>query len=117
MEKKIILNGEEITLKAVFQTSQIYRAQFTTDIMEAYGMFSKVAESKDYSLIEYDKLARLVWAMAKTANENFTPYDEWSAGLETFPAITIMGEISDLVSANLVQVSDIKPKNARRAES
>lgn len=115
MDKVIKLNGEEINLRATAMNMVIYRSQFGKDIMEVAGSIVRAGAKEEYEKIDGLGVARLIWTMAKTADKDFMPFDEWFESLEAFPVLDVLGDTMELVMANLTSTTGIKPKNTKRA--
>lgn len=116
MEKTIQIDGKEVPLKATAMNMVIYRSQFGKDIMEVAGQIVKAGSSQDFSSIDSLGLAKLVWAMAKTANKDVPDFEDWFGEIEMFPVLDILNECIELIMANLTSTSTVKPKNRKRAD-
>ena len=117
MEKIIKIDGKDVPLKATAMNMVIYRGQFNKDIMEVAGAIVKAGSTQDFAQLDSLGVARIIWTMAKTANKELPPFEEWFEGIEQFPVLDILGDTMELIMANLTSISTVKPKNAKRAES
>ena len=115
MEKIIKIDGKDVPLKATAMNMVVYRSQFNKDIMEVAGQIVKAGSKQDFAQLDSLGVARVVWTMAKTANKDLPPFDEWFEKIEMFPVLDILGDCMELIMANLTSTSTVKPKNARRA--
>ena len=118
MEKTIKINGQDNVLEAKAFTGILYESQFGEDPLPVMWRIADVFRGKgEVADVGMIPLAKLTWAMAKTHDESIPDFDTWFKGLDTFPTIDVFNQISELVLANLVTTSDIKPKNPKRAEN
>lgn len=115
MEKTILIDGQELPLKATAMNMVVYRSQFNKDIMEVAGQIVKAGSTQDFSSIDSLGVARLIWTMAKTANPDLPDFEKWFENIEMFPVLDILGDCMELIMANLTSTTTIKPKNAKRA--
>lgn len=115
MEKIIKIDGKDVPLKATAMNMVIYRGQFNKDIMEVAGQIVKAGSTQNFSEIDSLGVARVIWTMAKTADKDLPPFDQWFEGIEQFPILDILGDTMELIMANLTSTTTIKPKNAKRA--
>lgn len=74
--RKVSIWGREMALQGSPLTLLIYRQEFGGDLLEA------IAETQDGERVFIEPLLRVAWSMARTADENVSPYLEW---LDQFP--------------------------------
>lgn len=120
MEKTIILNGEELKLKANAMNPIIYADAFTDEFFEAQTNIIQAFDKRggyDPKKIKTVEVMRLVWTMAKTADRSFPNFDEWVESLDAFPLVMLMGDIAPLIIHNITGNTDIKAKNTEAVES
>lgn len=120
MEKTVILNGEEITLKANAMNPVIYAGEFGDEFFDVQNNFIQAFDRKggyDPKKIKTLEIMRLFWTMAKTANRDFPPFDEWVESLDAFPLIMLMGDIAPLIIHNVTGNSDIMAKKTEAVEN
>lgn len=120
MEKTVVLNGEEITLKANAMNPVIYAGEFGDEFFDVQNNFIQAFDRKggyDPKKIKTLEIMRLFWTMAKTANRDFPPFDEWVESLDAFPLIMLMGDIAPLIIHNVTGNSDIMAKKTEAVET
>ena len=111
MEKNIIIDGKEIKLKANAMNALIYRSAFGEDIFKAQSMLFTAKDKKgniDISKIDSLGMIKIVWTMAKAANDDTAPFEEWLSSFEEFPVLDLLGEIVDLILVNMTSKTKIK---------
>ena len=66
----------------------------------------------DYEQLDGVGMARLIWCMARTADNNIPVFDVWMDQFESFPVMDLMNDVYDLIMVNMKSISPIKNKNA-----
>lgn len=119
MEKIIDINGKKIKLKECARNVLVYQAQFGEDIFRSVEMILKTFTTDGTVLENLDtlKLYRLIWTMAKCADDSVKPFDAWIDEVEEIPVIDMGIEIQDLLLGFITSKSKIKSseKNGERA--
>lgn len=62
--------------------------------------------------LEIMTLFKITWAMAKNANDDVDPFEEWMSKLEKFPIDTVVPELF-----NIILETSVSTKNSRRLRS
>lgn len=119
MEKTVNVGGKEMRLKAVAKLPIVFEAQFGKNFMEVQDKLFKIGYidtdgnvKLDLSKLDYVGLCQILWSMAKLADSNTPPYEQWLDSLEELPAVDVIEETIDLLTANLVSKSKIKNASA-----
>lgn len=114
MEKKIIIDNKEVTLKSTAATPILYKRQFGRDFFsemlimgKVYEPFTKKENIDNLSILSIDELKKIdfevfyniAWVFAKTADKNLPDPLTWLDGFETFPFVEIMPVITELLSS------------------
>lgn len=110
MEAVVNIDGKEVTLKATAYNLIVYRSEFGEDIFKARANIFQAIKGTTVDLETVDSLgvARMTWAMAKTADEKLPSFDTWMRGIENLPVIDLLGRCLNLFLSNMNQISDIK---------
>lgn len=107
MEKTIKIDGKDITFKATGGIGYRYKAQFGREYiadamaLEEFRESGKTDGNYDFTKLSLESLYNILWTMAKTADENIPPPQQWLDSFNEFPVIAIFQELSDIMSGNL----------------
>ncbi|MGN0379103.1 MAG: hypothetical protein ACI4EU_05905 [Butyrivibrio sp.] len=97
MYKDISIDGKKVKLKITGGTLCRYKEQFGVDYS---AELNKVSEIKN-SFLKLRAMeitgARMIWAMAKTADKNISAPADWIDSFENFPVQQILDEINPFV--------------------
>lgn len=97
MHKDISIDGKKVKLKITGGTLCRYKEQFGVDYS---AELNKVSEIKN-SFLKLRAMeitgARMIWAMAKTADENISAPADWIDSFDNFPVQQILNEINPFV--------------------
>lgn len=122
MEKNIIIDGKEVTLKMTAATPLRYKHQFQRDYFADLLVLQKTlapfmvhgADASEDTLkeqlmnlsleelrmIDFDVLYQLIWVMAKTANPSIPDPITWMDQYEEFPLDEIFPTVAELLAAS-----------------
>lgn len=115
MERVYKIAGKEIKLKAVANNAIIYRSAFGADMFQAQSVFMTLVDSRgnvDWGKVDGLDMMRLVWTMAKSADKNFMPFDDWIDTLDEFPIFDIVNDLIDMLQVNMISITPIKNRKA-----
>lgn len=100
MYKDITVDGKNISLKLSGGTLCRYKEQFGIDYSVELDKISQMKNSLGKLRAMEITGARLIWAMAKTADESICAPAQWIKGFKRFPVSKILEEIdSFMISA------------------
>lgn len=118
MEQTIQLDGKDVRLKATAYNLVIYKAEFGEDIFKVKNSLFAAINGGRLDLDKVDSLgiAKLTWAMAKTADETLPPFDQWMRSIEDFPTVDMITQNLTLFMTNMNQQSRIKKAPATDPE-
>ena len=121
MEKTILINGEEINLKASGFTPILYKTNFKKDLfkelVKAVGGYNSIIslEKNDMSEEESAMLLlenldmsffyELLWTNAKSADKYIADMETWLSSFDSLPIIEL---IEDLISLNFSNLESKK---------
>lgn len=108
MEKIINISGKDIKFKSSAGTLYRYRMQFGKDMLHDVMKMQKVLEQvkdpeEQISIIDLQVFEQIAWSMAKTADSNTPPIENWLDDFETFSIYEILPQLSDLMISNFKQ--------------
>ena len=122
MEKVIKIGEKEVKLKANAMQAIIYRAEFGRDIMEVQGsLMGMVNFDKDGGTsiningmkpIDSVGIVQIIWTMAKAADNNTPPLEQWLDQFDTFPIMDVFADAYELILANFISTTRIKNTKA-----
>ena len=119
MEKTIVIDGKNIKLKSNALLPLIFKTNFGRDIFEVqsqvFGLGREGLNIRQMRDIECLGIQQVVWAMAKAADKNISPFEDWLSQFDEFPIFDFFNEILDLFLSNVSSTTKIK--NAEAAES
>lgn len=122
MERTIILNGKETPLKATAYSLIIYQSEFNEDMFRAQDRILQAIDNTTREVIvsKIDTIAtlRILWTLAKTADESLPAFNKWVKDLPDIPIIELYSDNLSLLTANMITWSDIagSQKNAESTE-
>lgn len=107
MESIIVVDGQDIELKANAITAIHYKSQFRSDVLkdtlhalggiEAVVKMQELEKAEDYKQlaniinnIDTVLIQQLVWAFAKTANRNLPPFFDWLEEVDLPPVTELL---------------------------
>lgn len=114
VEKVLNISGHEVRLKSTAGTLRHYRNNFGRDMLKDVARLQEKMQKvntamEQFEVIDLGIFENIAWAMAKTANPNIKPIDEWLDDFETFAITKILPEITTLLAENMK--TENQPKN------
>lgn len=118
MEKTVNINGKPTRLKACAMNLLIYQSAFKEDIFKAKSEFLKALDGNAFDLSKVNSvaLAKMVWTLAKTADNTLPDFNTWMAELEELPVVELYTENSELFYSNMFEQSDIAGSSSKKKE-
>lgn len=122
MEKVLIIDNKEVTIKANGYTPVLYKATFKKDLfnnlLSALGGYNRIAQMQHIAdeeeigleLIEELDLTffyQLLWTNAKSADSSIPPMEEW---LSSFDSLPILNHLEDLIEINFANLEGSNKK-------
>ncbi|SET02413.1 hypothetical protein SAMN05421676_102363 [Salinibacillus kushneri] len=115
MEKTLTIDGKKVRFKSTAATplryKQQYGREFYADIVKLFPLSKLDLKNIDkndveriqeaFSLIEFDMFYGILWALAKTADNNIPDPMTWLDGFDEFPLMDIFPEVQELIVKNL----------------
>ncbi len=110
MEKTVKIDGKDVVLKASAYNLVLYRAEFGMDIFQAKADIFGALVGNRIELQKVDSLAvaRMIWTMAKTADESLPGFGAWMRSIEDLPVVDLLSDNIELFISNMSQKSEIK---------
>lgn len=114
MEKIINISGKDVKFKSTAGTLYRYRMQFKSDMMQDILKLKKVLEKvqdnpeEQLSFVDLEMFEKVAWSMAKTADENVPPIENWLDDFEAFSFYEILPQLNDLMISNFKQANEKK---------
>lgn len=108
MLKNLIIDGQEVSFKASAAIPRLYRLEFKRDIFQDLTKLEKGMKENDIASLEV--FENVAYIMAKHANKNLPPIEEWLEGFNTFSIYQILPELIDLWQANTLSLAKAKKK-------
>lgn len=110
MERTVTIDGKDVVLKASAYNLVLYRAEFGEDIFVAKSDVFSALEGTTLNLRKIDGLgtAKMLWCMAKTADEKLPGFNEWMKSIDDLPIIDLLSDNLELFVSNMNQKSEIK---------
>lgn len=106
MEKLVVIEGKEIKLKTHGNIPNLYRKQFGKDFIVEINNMRKNG-------INIELFNNLLWLTAKEADKDILPPDEWNAGFESYPILSVVEDIQELIASLMnskKKLNPVKPK-------
>lgn len=120
MEKILKIGNKEIKMKSTAGTMMRYRNYFNRDFLKDLislqeKMKAKTETGLQFEAIDLDMFEKIAWSMAKTADDNIPPIENWLDEFETFDIMQVLPQIAELLIQNMEQVNT--PKRANRTSN
>lgn len=129
MEKTVKIDGKDVRLKANAKLPLVYRAYFGEEIFKVQiGMISLASKAESASKDKAIKLSisdmaqidtvgviKMIWAMAKCADDSIPELEKWLDGFDEMPIFELINDCVELFLSNLTSTTNIK--NAEAAGS
>ncbi|MCY9547288.1 hypothetical protein [Lysinibacillus xylanilyticus] len=92
MEKIITIEDREIKLRTHGNFPNLYQQQFGKDlIIEMNNM--------ETSGVNLELFNNFLWLSAKEADKGILPPDEWNASFDSYPILSAIEEVQELIAA------------------
>ena len=106
IEKVLNISGHDIKFKSTAGTLRHYRNNFgrdmLKDVVHLQDKLQKVTTSAEqFEVIDLGIFENIAWSMAKTADPNTKPIDEWLDDFDTFAITKILPELMVLLADNM----------------
>lgn len=110
MEKTVKIDGKNVVLSATAYNLVLYRAEFGEDIFVAKSDVFAALEGTSLNLRKIDGLgaAKMIWCMAKTADERLPGFNEWMKTIDDLPIVDLLSDNLELFVSNMSQSTHIK---------
>ena len=103
MEKVIEIDGQKIPFKATGGTARRYRLHFGRDLIQDFYRMGKTSGgAADFENVDIQVFENMAWVMAKTADPELPPVDEW---LEGFQPLSLIGAMEEILMVFFVSAS------------
>lgn len=123
MEKVVIIDGQEVRMRASALIPRIYRAKFGRDLIAdmralerkytavvSQDMTEDEAQEAQFSVLDLECFENLAYCMAANAGKVPSDPDAWLDQFETFSIYEVLPEIMDLWSATNHTTSEPRKK-------
>lgn len=96
MEKTLVIDGKEVTLKGTGGLPLRYKMQFGKDY---FAEIAKMASGKKVNTdqIDMEVFYNLTWTMAKTADRTIPSPLEWFDSFDSFPIDEVFPAVQDIL--------------------
>jgi hypothetical protein len=107
VEKTLTIDGKKVRFKSTGGTPLRYKAQFgrdfIADMMKLNALnrldFSKL-NPDEFDLLDFEPFYNLIWALAKTADDEIAEPITWLDGFESFPVLNIARQLQELIASS-----------------
>lgn len=111
MEKIIDIGGKQIKLKSTAGTMMRYRNNFNRDFIKDLialqgKLKDKTETGAEFEVVDLEIFERIAWCMAKTADDNIPPIENWLDEFNTFDIMQVLPQIMELLVSNMAQVNE-----------
>jgi len=108
MEKIVTIEGKEIKLRTHGNFPNLYQQQFGEDLIIEMNNMEK-------SGVNLELFNKFLWLAAKEADKGILPPDEWNASFDSYPILSAIEEVQELVSALMnTGKKSVPPKVAKK---
>ena len=113
MEKIINIDGKDVKFKSTAGTLCKYRMQFKSDMIDdLMKVKNKLKDAKEngsnLNIADLQTFEQIAWAMAKTADPDVPPIENWLDDFEMFSIYQVLPELSDLMLLNFNDINQKK---------
>lgn len=95
MEKTLTIEGRQISFRSSGGNMMRYRNQFNADFLADLSALE--AAKKNPAVFSYAAIERIIWTLAKTADEAIPDPQTWYDSFDSFPFRRVFGELSELI--------------------
>ena len=96
MEKTLTIDGRQIRFKHTGGTLMRYRNQFNSDFLKDFTEFASTSQ-ENYGGFSYACIERIIWALAKTADDSIPDPQTWLYSFEDIDIIDVWAQLGELV--------------------
>lgn len=112
MEKTIEFSGQSVRFKSTMKTMLIYKRQtsreYLHDVQKLGNLIATDPHGKpvydangkpvyDLRALDTEMLCTVAWALAKTADDDIPPMEDWVDQFDEFPLLTIISELIPMI--------------------
>ena len=103
MKKDIKIGGKNVPMSASAVTPIMFKKLTGKDLIKGVRDLNKTAtEGGD---VDMEFIAQMAWIMAREANKQIEPFEEWLEQFEMFDIVDALGQIMELWNLNSRQAS------------
>ena len=103
MKKDIEIGGKNVPMSASAVTPIMFKKLTGKDLIKGVRDLNKTAtEGGD---VDMEFIAQMAWIMAREANKQIEPFEEWLEQFEMFDIVDALGQIMELWNLNSRQAS------------
>ena len=96
MEKTLTIDGRQIKFKSSGGNVMRYRNQFNADFLADLSILQ--ASQKNPVMFSSAALERIIWTLAKTADDSIPDPQTWYDSFEMFPFKNVFGDLAELIT-------------------
>ena len=113
MEKILTIDGRQVKFKSTGAFLLKYKSQFGRDALKDIFRRQEAidvenSKLKDIEALDLEVFYNLVWTLAKTAEPNLPPPEDWLDSFSEFPLMDIVPEVMDMIFSCLSSTKPIK---------
>ncbi len=101
MEKTVTIDGKQVRFKATGGTMLRYKLQFGREYLADVAQLQKIIDSKSMEDMDTLPFYRILWVLAKTADDSIPDMLEWFESFSNFPVFDVIPEITELLANNI----------------
>lgn len=106
MTKEIIIGNTAIKLKATggmfIRYKEAFGTEYYDDMLKIKSLEKNIeATTKEKLELSAETAYKLIWAMAKTADDNISEPEQWIDEFEVFPAADILKQANELLNKSI----------------
>lgn len=115
MEKTLTIDGRQIQFKHTGGTIMRYRNQFNSDFTKDFVEFAATSAT-NYEHFSYEAIERIIWALAKTADDSIPDPQTWFDSFEDIDIIDVWGQLGELIGKAMTPlIKSLKKAQAAQA--
>jgi hypothetical protein len=107
METTVIIGGKPIVIKASLGALALYKRQFNEDYLDLIAKPREDVDRADGATEITINGFRLIWAMAKAADESIDPPKEWVKQFDEFPLDVVVPAIYEMALNGFVSSKNL----------
>lgn len=115
MERILTIDGRQVKFKSTGAFLLKYKAQFQRDALKDILKLQNTIdpetnEMKDIEALDLEVFYNLIWVLAKTADPNLQPPEEWLDTFSEFPLMDIVPQVMDMILSCITSTVSSKKK-------